>query len=98
MGVGGENYGIHQYQNVPKILDKLGGHIYFCDDLFEVCSKCVVISMCMAYYKKIQAIWYEVPCLSLSPANAVCQKHGMDVKCGLMISYIYIYLDELEHV
>jgi len=55
-GGGGENYGIHQYQNVPKILDKLGGHIYFCDDLFEVCSKCVVISMCMAYYKKIQAI------------------------------------------
>jgi len=50
----------------------------------------------MAYYKKIQAIRYEMPSLALSPANAVCQKHDMDVKCGLMISYIY--LDELEHV
>jgi len=50
----------------------------------------------MAYYEKIQAIRYEMPCLSLSPANAVCQKHGMDVKCGLMI--FYIYLDEMERV
>lgn len=50
----------------------------------------------MAYYKKIQAIRYEMPCLSLSPAKAVCQKHGMDVKCGLMI--FYMYLDELERV
>jgi hypothetical protein len=84
----------------PRKLDKLDGHIYFRHDLFQVCSRCFVISMCMAYYKKIQAIRYEMPCLLLSPANDVCQKNVMDVKRRLMISfiYIYIYLDDLEHV
>jgi hypothetical protein len=42
--------------------------------------------MCVAYYRKILAIRYEMPCLSLSPAKAVWQKYGMNVKCGLMIS------------
>ena len=60
---------------------------FFVKTFFKYIQSVLLLVCVWLITRKFKLSGMRCPALSLSPDNAVYQKHGMDIKCGLIISY-----------